>query len=105
MNRLVSINQVGAMWLRLRDANTNIDLGVFKTENRNNIDFDNEIVTFNLTSIQSKLLISNYYKIQLAYEDTNGNIVGYYSTVSITKCTAQPTIEILDLDTNLINSG
>jgi len=29
MNRLVSISQVGSMWLRLHDANTDIDLGVF----------------------------------------------------------------------------
>ena len=50
MNRLVSINQVGAMWLRLRDANTNIDFGVFKTKSRDKINFDDGIVEFDLTA-------------------------------------------------------
>ena len=105
MNRLVSINQVGAMWLRLRDANTNIDFGVFKTKSRDKINFDDGIVEFDLTAAQPKLLIGNYYKIQLAYEDISGQVVGYYSTVSITKCTAEPTVQILDLNTDSVNDN
>ena len=105
MNRLVSINQVGSMWLRLHDANTDIDLGVFQTYN---FEYDEEkncyIAIFSLSAISYKLLISNYYKVQIAYADQAGQI-GFYSTVAITKYTVQPTVEIDNLNKNVYNNS
>ena len=108
MNRLVSINQVGGMRLRLRDAHTDIDFGVFSATNMQNeepqIDFENNIAKFDLSAKNSRLIIGNYYKIQIAYVAFNG-LIGYYSTVAITKCTAQPTITIMNSTNNIINSS
>lgn len=107
MNRLVSINQVGRMWLRIRDANTDIDFGVFSTD-RSNINYNENkgcyIVIFNLTSIKQKLIISNYYKIQIAYE-ANSGMIGHYSTVAITKCTVMPETYIENLNINQVNNN
>ena len=113
MNRLVSISSVGAMWLRIRDANTDIELGVFCTQDiYDDLTRGCMIANFALDTIQRRLLIGNYYKIQIAYEDgttmdsgsTPGSgIIGYYSTVAITKYTVKPTVIISGLDTLLTN--
>lgn len=76
MNRLVSIGQVSKMWLRIRDANTDIDFGVISTVNNDNsFKIYNEergcyIATFIFTNnnkIRQRMIIGNYYKIQIAY--------------------------------------
>ena len=54
----------------------------------------NLVVNFTVPeSILKKLIIGNFYKVQLAYIDKDG-IVGYYSTVGIIKYTAKPRVEI-----------
>ena len=48
----------------------------------------NLAVNFNVPdSILKKLIVGNFYKVQLAYIDKEG-LVGYYSTVGIVKYTA-----------------
>ena len=103
------------MWLRIRDANTDIEYGIFSSSE---FGYDANrgcyTVTFKLNTINNSLLIGNYYKIQIAYEDretmdagtTPGSgTIGYYSTVAITKCTAQPEIFITNLDDMISNTN
>jgi hypothetical protein len=49
-----------------------------------------------------KLRKGQFYKLQLAYLDTNHE-VGYYSTVGISKYTTKPILSINDLKVGAIN--
>lgn len=91
MNKVVSISEVKSLGLRLKDGTT--DQRFFELESVSWVkDINNPSVTFNLGdpatkgSPASKLIVGNYYKIQLAYYDLSGRI-GYYSTIAITKYT------------------
>lgn len=93
MNKTVGVHQVQAFRLRLKTTTTDILYGEMNSENWNPGE-TNLIVNFNVPeSILRKLIIGNFYKIQLAYIDKDG-IVGYYSTVGIVKYTAKPRVEI-----------
>ena len=48
--------------------------------------------------------IGQFYKIQLAYGDKN-NIVGYYSTVGVIKCTSKPEVTIVDMSEDKVNNN
>lgn len=100
MNKTVSVNQVKDMSLRIKTTNTDILYGVVETNLKDGIGYWNKYekanpeVSFEIPqSIINKLSIGQFYKVQLAYIDTDG-ITGYYSTVSIIKYTAKPEIEI-----------
>ena len=100
MNKTVSVNQVRDMSLRIKTTNTDILYGVVETNLQNGIGYWNKYekanpeVSFEIPqSIINKLSIGQFYKVQLAYIDTDG-ITGYYSTVGIIKYTAKPEIEI-----------
>ena len=49
------------------------------------------------------LIVGLYYKIQLAYVDTDG-VVGYFSDVGVVKYTAKPTVRIENLTAGTNNS-
>jgi len=53
-------------------------------------------------SILKKLIVGNFYKVQLAYIDKD-SIVGYYSTIGIVKYTAKPRVEISGFVNNSTN--
>ena len=97
MNATVNKNAVRGIQLRLRTTSTDIVLadvesGVFGA------DSVNRSVIYNLdNSIVSQLVVGNFYKIQLAYVDTNG-VKGYYSTVAIVKYTKKPEVVIAGLN-------
>ena len=97
MNSTVNHNSVMGLKLRLKTAST--DLVLANPESRNwNSNTDNLSVTFTLADdLVNQLVKGNFYKIQLAYIDTN-NVVGYYSTVAVVKYTDEPTIEIVGLN-------
>ena len=98
MNKMVSVYEVGGLSLKIKDAETDIPLGVISSTTWTQ-DATDPIVYFNLgstrsaSSVASKLEIGKYYKIQVAYTDEN-NYVGYYSTISIIKYTSKPTVSI-----------
>ena len=50
-------------------------------------------IQFELTGYQYKLIVGNYYKVQLAYIDSD-DVIGYYSTVGIVKYTTAPEVTI-----------
>ena len=102
MNKIVSLAEVSALTLKIRDADTDADYGRVNSSTWSQT-IDNPTAVFNLgdpnvsTSIARHLVIGRYYKIQLAYRNYN-NIEGYYSTVAIAKFTAQPTLSLAGMD-------
>jgi len=60
---------------------------------------DSSYAEFNLEPIKASIQVGKFYKLQLAYIDNlDSSVIGYYSTISITKCTTQPIVSILGLD-------
>lgn len=93
MNKTVGVHQIQAFRLRLKTTTTDILYGEMNSENWNPGE-TNLVVNFTVPeSILKKLIVGNFYKVQLAYIDKDG-IVGYYSTVGIIKYTAKPRVEI-----------
>lgn len=109
MNKTVSMNQVRDMSLRIKTTNTDILYGVIETDLANEKGYWNKNekanpqVSFEVpASILNKLTIGQFYKVQLAYIDTDG-ITGYYSTVGIMKYTAKPEVEINGFNPSITN--
>lgn len=97
MNVTVSNAAVSGMRLRLKTSSTNIVLANLFSQKYGD-DSTNRSVIYELTNdIVSKLIIGNFYKVQLAYVDQSGND-GYYSTVAIVKYTAKPQVQIAGLN-------
>lgn len=123
MNRTVSLSEVNAMYLRIKDANTDTEYGILSTAQiedwtaislQDDITLDSSqinsklgmcLATFDISSIQKRLIVGNYYKIQLAYQDKENDVIGYYSTVAITKYTTKPQVYIEGLEENRSNTN
>ena len=58
--------------------------------------YEKKYYTACFNDIDFSPIVGQYYKAQIAFVDGNGE-VGYYSSVGIIKCTSEPTISILDL--------
>ena len=97
MNRAVSKSNVKNFALKIKTAQSNSYLITLNSlESAKNEHIGNRIVKFNWgIDANWKLKIGQYIKVQLAYIDVNG-IVGYFSTVAITKFTSKPEIYIED---------
>ena len=66
---------------------------------------DTHEVIFDLSKnkkLFESLAIGQYYKIQLAYIDSEG-VIGYYSSVAIVKYTSEPSVTIEGLEFGIIN--
>lgn len=68
----------------------------------------NCFASFNIGSAISNFKVGQFYRIQLAYEDDNGNAnsvpdIGYYSSVGVAKYTATPTVAIEGMTTAATN--
>lgn len=97
MNITVSNTAVSGMRLRLKTSSTNIVLANLFSQKYGD-DSTNRSVIYELTDdVVSKLIVGNFYKVQLAYVDQSGND-GYYSTVAIVKYTAKPQVQIAGLN-------
>lgn len=99
MSRAVSESEVHGFKLKIKDIQ---NYEYLLTLNESEIQFNNGIVKFRIDkpTLDSKFLIGQFYKAQLAYTklDSQGReVVGYYSTVGIIKYTTKPIVEILDL--------
>ena len=95
MSRAVGESEVYGFKLKIKDIQ-NYEYLLTLTESE--IQFNNGIVKFRIdkSTLDSKFLIGQFYKAQLAYIDKNGT-PGYYSTVGIIKYTTKPVVEILGL--------
>lgn len=98
MNKMVSIAAIKQFSLRIKTTNTDILYGVLSSDNWNPAEWSSPEVSFDVPDmLLSKLTIGNFYKVQLAYVDTD-DITGYYSTVGIIKFTSKPKVEISGFD-------
>lgn len=106
MNKAVSKHEVRGFDLKLKNifGAENAYLITLSTEvgnGRYNIDSE-YTATFDLSSdLLDKLLLGQFYKVQIAYIGDEGT--GYYSTVGVVKYTSEPTMEIANLSTDVIN--
>lgn len=114
MNQMVGTAQVKSMFLRLKTVQTNEVKYCGPTDD---IDFNNNVVYFRLSASQGSELIEGlFYKAQIAYcsealtRDDNWDPItpevssaGYFSTVSIIKCIAKPSVSIADFDESKVN--
>ena len=99
MNKMVNMSDVGGVKLRIRAADTDLEIGRLNAYNYALSSDEGSYADFDLAPIVASIFEGKYYKIQLAYIDAaNDADIGYYSTISITKCTAYPVISIVGLD-------
>ena len=113
MNRAVSPVQVKGFSLKIKSVQSSNYLYTITETNPLFFEMeDSAWVTFTLrTSNSAKerefivrdLKVGLFYKLQLAYIDTN-NEVGNYSTVGISKYTTQPTVTINDFKMGMTNT-
>jgi len=103
MNVTVSNAAVKGMRLRLKTTSTDIVIANLFSQKYGD-DAQNRSVIYDLTEdIVAKLVVGNFYKVQLAYVDQAGND-GYYSTVAIVKYTSKPIVEIAGLNMQSITA-
>ena len=97
MNVTVSNAAVKGMRLRLKTTSTDIIIANVFSQKYGD-DSVNRSVIYELNDdIVAKLVVGNFYKVQLAYVDQSDND-GYYSTVAIVKYTERPTLSIAGLN-------
>ena len=104
MSRAVNRDEVKGFSLKIKNLQGSAYLG---TVSSTAVDYAKMTVKFDLTTIdvndKFKLKIGSFYKAQLAYVDSKGE-VGNYSTVGIIKYTTRPNVSILNLSTSRVNS-
>lgn len=98
MNKTVSAIQIQDFSLRIKTTNTDILYGILTNGKWNSAEVANLSVSFTVPEeVLRKFVIGQFYKVQLAYIDINGE-TGFYSTVGIIKYTAQPEVKISGFD-------
>lgn len=99
MNKIVNRSEVGGVKLRIRAADTDLEIGRLTAISYAISTEEGSYANFDLTPIVASIMEGKYYKLQLAYIDSaDSTVIGYYSTVSIVKCTSYPTVSIVGLD-------
>ncbi len=101
MNVSVSAAMISGFSLRLKTTSTDVVLAELPSTS---YDLSKNQITFTLDeTIVNKLVIGNFYKVQIAYYNTN-NVLGYYSTTSVIKYTNIPEISVVGLAAQSINT-
>lgn len=104
MNKMTSKSEIGGVKMRIRAADTDLELGRLAAEDTQVSSNSLSYAYFDLTPIAASIIVGKYYKIQLAYIDAQDSTnIGYYSTVSIVKCTAYPSVGIANLSSTSTN--
>lgn len=114
MNKIVSGSEVAGFALRVKSASTETFLfevkgpTSLKTSSSDTaayvgVTFSDTEVSFNLQNAQkNKLLVGEFYKVQIAYINS-AKETGYYSTVGIIKYTGMPQAYIADFNSTTPN--
>lgn len=101
MNVSVSASMISGFSLRLKTAATDVILAELPSTS---YDLTKSQIIFTLDeSIINKLVIGNFYKVQIAYYNVN-KVLGYYSTTSVIKYTDAPEVSIIGLAASAINT-
>lgn len=93
MNKTVSWNTIKGFVLKVKNITNNSLIGDYNSENYSR---GKQEVYFNIISDINKFKIGQFYKVQLAYRNSE-NEIGYFSTVGIIKYTAVPKVTITGL--------
>ena len=113
-NKAVSESDIGSnMYVKIKTVQNDVLIGSNNAEWTNTVKSKQVIadgqVIINVSGGSAldgiwKPQVGQYYKIQLAYSDVN-NIVGYYSTVGVIKCTSKPEVTILNMSPDSVNNN
>lgn len=105
MNLAVGFGDIMGFQLKIKTVQSSTLIGTISTTNSNSYDLDNLLVTFPIEDgIKSKLIVGQYYKVQLAYiKNDETHTIGYYSTVATIKYTNYPSLTIEDLNSSKNN--
>ena len=101
MNKSVGLADFSSFSMKIKTSATDVLLGTFSSSDWNPESKVLE-VKFDISTIESKLVIGQYYRVQIAYKNTGGE-VGYYSTIGVAKYTAKPAISIVDFMQSSVN--
>ena len=108
ISKAVSNVDFSKVSVKIKTVQTNLEKVVYET---NSYYYDGAqriyVLSFDLDNYNSKVeaakkftpQVGQYYKIQIALVTSNGT-VGYYSTVGVAKCTAEPLVIIKDREKN-----
>ena len=108
-NRAVSPAQVGGFALKLKTVQSTTYLFDIKTTTADEVpgfdkaNFNYATFTLDEDSQVNLLRRGQYYKVQIAYIDTEG-VIGQYSSVGSIKYTTKPELSIMNLNSSIINS-
>ena len=102
MNRAVSWNSISGFKIKIKSVISGKDI-LNKIVNKSSL--ENNVLTFTIQDSPSTLYIGQFYKIQIAYlADDDAKTEGYFSSVAISKYTAQPEVYINGLQSGHINA-
>lgn len=103
LNRAVSKIQIKGIALKIKTVQSSSYL--YTIEQKSDLYFDLEDSPWAVFYLNdySKLKLSQFYKLQIAFIDDIGEI-GYYSTVGVSKYTSKPELTINDFTPGLINT-
>lgn len=120
LNRAVGFNQFENVIATIKTVSTGTHKALLSTGNDNGVDcgkvwYDNKSrsyrAQFNIQNTNKDgtnyfdWTIGQYYKIQLACQSNIDSKTGYYSSVGVIKCSAEPTVYIQNLDENESNKN
>ena len=103
LNRAVSMVDVKSAQIKVKTVQNDVLITSFGAQ----INPENRTISVSVKDGSiDKWTIKNgdYYKLQIAFVDTSGEI-GYYSTVGVIKCTSKPTIGIEGFEESAINNN
>ncbi len=100
MNRVVGLNQVNGFQVKIKTIQSGNQLCSIRVGKNNSQTSELRVII--PSEHQNKFKVGQYYKVQIAY--INGDTIGYYSSVTIGKYTGKPTMSIVHLNANNLNS-
>ena len=117
-NKAVSLTDIGAqMYVKIKTVQNDVLIGSNGAQWTNSVDSkkviaDGQIeITLSDDTEDGKKWkqiwnpqVGQFYKIQIAYGDIK-NVVGYYSTVGVIKCTSKPEVTIVDMSKDKVNNN
>lgn len=107
MNRAVGRNQIKGFSIKIKTVHSGNELfstNMILTNTFKDQCIDERVVEFNIPNSVT-FRVGQFYKIQIAYiANDDEETVGYFSTVSIAKCTTKPTITINGLNNTYLNA-
>ena len=103
MSRGVSANQVHGFAIKIKTIHSGLQLFTTQITDSSAVKnfLQSQKIIFYATS--SKFYVGQFYKVQIAYINSN-NVIGHYSTVGVIKCTTRPSVTVANLNP-LVNNA